>query len=145
MKVTDLMIGDWVNARDEEGGENDGEIIVNKYPIQIEANYGETILDNNGCERVDKDMEPIPLTHDIIKANGFELTEVGDNGPGTPRQNLNRYEKHECKTKWRDITMWYDRMTKNWCLHGINSIKLNYVHELQHAMRLCGIDKEITL
>ena len=136
MKAKDLMIGDWVK---HPNGQN--RITVIQDNDVVFTDYAEDI--SGACD-LDK-LEPIPLTHDIIKANGFELTEVGDNGPGTPRQNLNRYEKHECKTKWRDITMWYDRMTKNWCLHGINSIKLNYVHELQHAMRLCGIDKEITL
>ena len=63
-------------------------------------------------------IEPIPLTEEILKKN-----EISFNiGPGGKYQG---------------------------CIEGIN-IKveyniINYVHELQHALRLCGINKEIIL
>lgn len=130
--ATELMIGDWVS--------------LNGIPIKIQSINGPKgeLTINHHIYWVE-DIIPIPLTPEILKRNGFVLTEVGDNGIATPRNNINRYEKHECKTKWRDIIMWYDRITKKWCLHGINSIQLNYIHELQHALRLCGIKKEIEL
>jgi len=130
MKAKELMIGDWVAFLGD--------------PYQYTAN---DIASMAECEAkgIPTNTTPIPLTHEIITSNGFELIEVGDNGPGTPRKNVNRYEKWICKTTWIDIQMWYDRLTKDWCLHGVNSVKLKNVHELQHAMRLCGIKKEIIL
>ena len=126
----ELMIGDWYAFQG--------------HPYKCTASDIAALAE---CEEkgAPTDISEIPITPEILKRNGFILTEVGDNGIATPRKNINRYEKHECKTKWRDIIMWYDRITKKWCLHGINSIQLNYIHELQHALRLCGIEKEITL
>ena len=78
-----------------------------------------------GLEGVESDtickenmIEPIPLTEEILKKN-----EISFNiGPGGKYQG---------------------------CIEGIN-IKveyniINYVHELQNALRLCGINKEIIL
>lgn len=126
----ELMIGDWYAFRG--------------HPHKCTARDIASIAE---CEEkgAPTDISEIPITTEILKRNGFILTEVGDNGISTPRKNINRYEKHECKTKWRDIIMWYDRITKKWCLHGINNIQLNYIHELQHALRLCRIEKEIKL
>ncbi len=140
MTSKDLMIGDWV--------------LINSTPRKIQAVDGvdDEIMADDELYTIIEDryhsedrVDGVPITPEILEKNGFILTEVGDNGIATPRKNINRYEKHECKTKWRDIIMWYDRITKKWCLHGINSIQLNYIHELQHALRLCGIEKEIKL
>lgn len=125
MEVTELMIGDWVQVPSE----------LNRYKVvRTTLDMDEAVL-----------YRPVPLTHEIIKSNGFELFEVGDSGLGTPRKNINRYEEWICNTKWRDVIVWYDRLTKDWCLHGINSVKVKHVHELQHAMRLLHIDLVITL
>lgn len=124
MKATDLMINDLFYLVEPEDGHK---VVINIHPCDFE-------------EVIFGLLEPIPLTHEIIKANGFDLAEVGDNGIGTPRKLFNRYEKHECKTQWFDIIVWYDRMTKKWSLHGVNSVPLEYVHQLQHAMRLIGMN-----
>lgn len=148
MKASELMIGDWVSIDEPDRyagavGQIHSLIYHNEednvyFYVFIQGKFG--YLTKDVCSA---DIRPIPITHEIIKANGFELTDIGDNGPGTPRININRYERHDCKTKWYDITMWYDRNRKTWCLHGMNGIILRYVHELQHALHICGIEKEI--
>lgn len=61
-------------------------------------------------------LEPIPLTPEILEKNGFS------------RNGLH-------------IAL-FDRRGGDDFLGASN---LQYVHELQHAMRLCGIEKEIVL
>ena len=65
-----------------------------------------------------EDIFPIPLTYGILEKNGFSATV----GPGGLFQLA---------------------------LEGLNvRVDFNivrYIHQLQHALRLCGIDKEITL
>ena len=81
------------------------------------------------------EVKPIPLTSEILEKNGFVEQEYG----------------------WRKLN------AANWCIYinifngkeryalsvlGINTqVTLHgyYVHELQHALRLCEIDKEIVL
>ena len=67
-------------------------------------------------------LQPIPLTPEILEKNGwFPLDEY-------------RYEGDIALAKGRN----YFRL-KN------TTICINSVHELQHALRLCGIDKEIEI
>lgn len=138
MKAKELMIEDWVSHKD-----------VFQKVVGIDAMPAERVTLLDGQDFVGRygtdEIEPVPLTHEIVRSNGFELCEVGDNGPATPRKNLNRYEKWMYKTTWHDIVLWYDRMTKHWCLHGLNAVRLDKVHELQHALRFCGIQQEIKI
>ena len=135
MKTTDLMIGDWVMYGDEE--------------LQVLAMDDIAVYANKqrhgwiGYEN----LEPILLTDEILKKNGFELVGVGDNGPATPKANINRYEKWECKTIFQTFYLYYDRRSEYYSLNAFsNHINdIIYVHELQHAMRVCGIKKEIEL
>ncbi len=88
-------------------------------------------------------LEPIPLTTEILEKTGFKRTEI--------------YEKYE----------WYERHSEVWIIMGdpndgekLNVVHIDdwqhripvcyhntikYVHELQNALRLCRINKEITL
>ena len=156
MDVKELMIGDWVYGLVEDN-EMVGKII-GKHPAKIVK------LDENGdysaqCpytfdELYDGDgrliddfcwygCEPIPITPEILEKNGFEL-----------------YDVHMFGSDWY---RWTDN--KNSILFDISSAPLRcsvikkvgrkgsctydgviqYVHELQHALRLFGINKGIQL
>ena len=132
MKANELMIGDWVQT---PNGCRRVEELSSKNVIIEWSDYGCTV----------EDVLPIPLTKEIMEKNGFTIVDVGDNGPSTPPKNRNRFEKWFCQTTWQDIYVWYDRLMKNWCLHGINQVHFNSVHMLQHTFRLYGITKEIEL
>ncbi len=132
MKANELMIGDWVTTSD---GNRKVEKLSKNWILEWEDGYMCTV----------SDIIPVQLTDSIMKINGFSIVEVGDNGPSTPPKNINRFEKWFCRTTWQDIYVWYDRLMKKWCLHGINQVHFNSVHMLQHAFRLCGIEKEIEL
>ena len=124
MKANELMIGDWVKCTDPrcEGHQVD--------------------LIDNGNEEVGLDGEidnfeniiPIPLTPEILEKNGFK----------------NRGAQFFCDNIgmiwWKDNIFMFSKYTRHEDLPTENiSINIGYVHELQHALKLCGIDKEVEL
>ena len=129
MKASELMFGDWVNLSKGNWSENRQVGLVD-----IEMIAESVYL-----------AKPIPITPEILEKNGIKLEEVGDNGISTPPTWRNRFEKWVLRTQWKDTFIWYDRTAKYWHLHDMGAAKLLYVHELQHALRLCQIEKEIEL
>lgn len=134
------MIWDWVKVTDSDewffgivcGIDRDNVLVV-KPGHSIGYPYAEECL------------EPVPLTPEILEKNGIKLLEVGDNGVATPAKDRNRFEKWEMHTQWKDTYLWYDRLCKYWLLNNMGGARLHFVHELQHALKLCGIEKEIIL
>ena len=139
MKVTDLMIGDWVYRKRSY----DNELIL----CQIIATNrkGCTIEFNNGSSWSGEwigDIEPIPLTPEILEKNGFE--------PDCDK----KYYKNK---NWSNLIIRHciECYEKDFCvgemLYCYDTPQFNswfsvlYVHELQHTLKLCGIDKEIVL
>ena len=87
-------------------------------------------------------LDPIPLTPEILEKNGFSLDEYG--------------EWYECEVSVKERNYWVNVAFRNDSVSvydldiltgGRSSICIhkNYVHELQHALRLCQIEKEIEL
>ena len=74
-----------------------------------------------------RDLEPIPLTPEILEKNGFS----------------ENYRAHDLSyaQSCGDVIGIH--------IYGTNGLMeemyFKYVHELQHALRLCGIEKEIKL
>jgi hypothetical protein len=122
MKANKLMIGDVVS--------------VNYTPLQITAlgTAKAGFLDARGemFYHYYDNIVPIPLTREILKANGINI-EVAPYTPNWIRCILNPNFFLE------------DRLKGFYHFNGNNLAKMQYVHELQHALRLCGIEKEIQL
>lgn len=135
MDIKELVIGDWIY--DCHDYYNRG---MKKKPTQLDR---EGLIDllcyctshddlDLGCM-----SQPIPLTKEILEANGFEKREkkyvYGD---------INKLE---------DVaSMWYSDFTHNrmiFNLYGKNGIidyypwGIVFVHQLQHALRLCGFNE----
>lgn len=137
LKIEDLMVGDWVNV----GGEPARILRLgiagrNKVKGLSGQIYG--FLTSS-------EIESIPITPEILRKNGFKCVAVGDSGPATPKRNYMRYEKWVLCTQWRDVELFFDRLTKRYKLQGCNGRTFTEVHILQHALRFLNIDKEITL
>lgn len=133
MNANELMTGDWVRCTDPK-------------PFRIEQIDGieELVYGDDGFFVDTADLQPIPLTKEILKKNWFKV------------RNMYIWE-------WRD----------NYCcakvkfahkigIDGetfdeppillqidthINSLNIivEYVHELQHALRMCGFEKDIII
>ena len=138
MDAKDLMIGDWVNFPiDITGGETEYDSQTSEYQpmriISISAwnnNAGEA----ESAEGVISDIEqlnPIPLTAEILEQNGFRKESYIEVVGG-----LDTYYLGEEIGSFR-----IHRLQKGYYQFGL--AKINFVHQLQHALRLCEIDKEI--
>ena len=84
-------------------------------------------------------IKPIPLTAEILEKNGYVKC-IG----GRSKKSLQLIGDGLYVSWWNDrIVIRYKRVL------GHPSAYLNcdcrYVHELQHALRLCGVKKEVVL
>ena len=129
LKVKDLMIGDWVmsfGAPHKVVG-----IRTDMFEPHIKTDMSDTWYE----EGIENLLEPIPLTPEILEKNGFE----------THPSNLRMFFEHD------DYRLCYylnssNRFTSFNNIDGslVQKVIVN-VHQLQHALKLCGIDKEIEL
>lgn len=134
MKAEELMIGDWVMNT------------YNRKPEQVcEIRERMVMLDYNDLYDYDE-IEPIPLTSEILEQNGFVTKDEQDYWAG--------YRSYTYKEGSTGITfrLFHDTGKYEWsgkCEISLNSlpywIRFKYLHELQNILRTCGIDKEITI
>lgn len=135
LQASDLSVGDWVRKADTKDVFQVAEILTNGV-IRLEGNRHLQHIEN---------LEPIPLTHDILMANGFECIAVGDKGVSTPKQHYMRYEKWRGETQWGYRELFFDRLTQKWRFNGMNEYPFKTVHQLQHAIRFSEWDKDISV
>lgn len=117
MKVEDLMIGDWYYW-EAEG---------KKYPMQVTKDT---------FKLSDEDIsnfQPISLTVEILEKNGFE------NINNKTRLSLEGDDFYFGYYSTNHMTV-YNKNTGT-LVHKV----INYIHELQHAITFCVINKEIKL
>lgn len=125
MKASELMIGDWIRYGSRFGivkAIKTGECL-----ILVSCNGNDELI----WETLDN-IESIPLTPETLENNGFNI-EIAPYTPDWKRCILNPNFFLE------------DRLKGFYHFNGNNLAKIQYVHELQHALRLCGIDKTIEL
>ena len=122
-KVTDLMVGDWIH----NNYTNDNYQLWPSFFSQA-TDFGKRMdatLEDCNCE-------PVPLTDAILKKMGFQYFH---------KNFASLSYDHPFKL---EMVEWPNGDEIGlWMLGGL--IKIRYVHELQHAFRLAGIDKEIKL
>lgn len=117
MKAEELMVNDWVSY---EGAKcKVAGFLYGKCEVTF-TRIGETIYDVPL-----KYILPIPLTREILEKNGW------------------RYNDAPFVQGWEQygITIINNRIT---CGQNV-SMKVEFVHELQHALKLCAIELEIKL
>lgn len=135
MKASELMVGDLIY----EGG------------------YIQHKVECLCPEEIDGMMEecysPIPLTPEILEENGFEYSSKESNSLS---RSFIYAETHN--HIWVEVSLYTLPINGCNCLvrietdsqtcGGINKVHncdIQSVHQLQHALRLCGIEKEITV
>lgn len=131
LRSIDLMIGDWV--------------LCHGKPMQIMEIFSDVV----NCEVWPydyADLEPIPLTAEILEKNGWkDISDHTLKGCETFRLHLEqRSFDYTLTLKMRDYFRLDSYDDRVYTLCEVN-FGFKYVHELQHALRLCGIDKEIIL
>ena len=137
MKTNELMIGDWV---------------MDITPVVIDAISNEDVCTyRNEYDYVTanpSNLKPIPLTTEILEKNGFENDFYEDESVADyVKVRLEGYSLR-CKANgWDDALV-------TWCnghlevvtdFNGEVRKDIEHIHQLQHALRLCGINKEIVI
>lgn len=122
MKPNELMVGDWVQNT----------FMGNKVPCKVVGISTDiTIEYQNRTRKYEalKEVEPIPLTAEILEKNGFDVMVCNDG------VKLFAYES-VCIKEYKGLFTFKISDCRK---------RINYVHELQHALKLCGIDIDIEL
>ena len=128
MTSKEIMVGDWVAFRG--------------HPYQYTADDIAAIAEHE-VKGLSTDTTEIPLTEEILNNNGFRflVSEIG------------KYKTHVHNNPYISCTFVTDSRTWMITVGAAGSTKkrfvevsmVKYVHELQHALKLCGIEKEIIL
>ena len=145
MKANELMIGDWVMVNDiEHTHPLQVAEIFNKCGAYYATLYWDGMPDNVNPETLTADVDkvlPIPLTPEILEKNGFEIMFDGE-----------LHESYSLDIEGFNIEFLIDKMGICQKLsmfdrlgNGVTIVECKYVHQLQHAMRIMGCDKEIEL
>ena len=133
MKANELMIDDWVYNKN-----------IDK-PIQIYPTiFSQMFRSNPNATTEDYNIFPITLTAEILEKNGFKARNryIWEQKDNYCCIKLNIAPKIEIEGEIfgePPILLQIDGAT-----FSLNII-IEYVHELQHALRLCEIEKEIEL
>lgn len=130
MKANELMIGDFVTFKDCQ---NDKEIIVIKiWHLSQEGNALVFIDDSKVLYEIaiDDEIVGIHLTSEILEKNGFTK--------GCGVWVIYRHPS----IKWFVL---YKKEFSYTISVGESEVSINYVHELQHILKLCGIEKNIII
>ena len=131
MKANELMVGGWAIRGN-----------ITEEPLRITdicASKNNVYLDLSGIpilEKIDK-INPIPLTPEILGKN----FESDDNNFGYQNYRLNANFIIEN----RGDRFCLVRIVERYYYATFFVCNINYVHQLQHAIYLLGIDKEIVL
>lgn len=144
MKASELMIDDWVSI--EEPNRYAGAIgQIKSLLYHNEDDYSYFYVFIQGKlgylykEVCSADIRPIQITPVILEKHGFE--NIGDDTyllKEKPYWFWVDFYNHEYGCEYDTSTYEYEDSERRLKLYGIP-----YVHELQHALRLCGIEKEI--
>lgn len=134
MKANELMIGDWVTAR--KWREKPFQLTrINENNKFFYGKIGDTYVGPFLIE----ELQPIPLTPEILEKNGWVSKRDGSGDFIYMRENTPGYGSN-------DMTVTKNIIGNFQMIHGsFNGIFVHYVHQLQHALHLCGIEKEITI
>lgn len=127
------MIGDLVTFKDCQ---NEEEIVVIKiWQLNQEGNAFVFIDDSKVLDEIaiDDEIVGIHLTPEILEKNGFVRH-------GNEYCNLQQWILKIGDKKYLSIEQ--DTQEEEFC---VETIWINYVHEMQHILKLCKIEKEIEL
>ena len=130
MKTNELMIGDWV--LDTRTGTP---LRVNPFMAMMEV----------------PEWNPIPLTPEILEKNGFDVVR-GNRIMGLQVSDRCTLRIGDGMKEMRvEMQNWGETEERKWFIEIRNlgsiilQLYIGYTHELQHALRLCKVDKEIVL
>ena len=152
MKENDLTVGDWVHRHYNSIYE--GEVSYDFRVTQLTRHYGDELLvwgestdgKHHGNLGSISQIEPIELTIEILEKNGWKnISNHTLQGRETYKLHIEQNSfDYYVTIKLRDYFRLDSLDDRVYTLCNMQ-FGCNYVHELQHALKLCGIDKDFRL
>lgn len=139
MKSNELQIGDWVNVTSKfvsvcENGAATSNTISNIETRAAKVNFltNKEIFTDASTIR-EFLLEPIPLTAEILEKNGWNELSWKDVKYHTGLTTAYKRDDYTIQIGYNELINMYD------IFNGFVSFKT--VHQLQHALRLCGLNE----
>lgn len=133
MKISELSVGDWVRTKDG----NVTVDIISPLEVVVMNDYG------NLCACMIEDIEPIPITAEILEKNGWSSDGMYAILRIDEHRHLEYYfHEHRLRKYFCGVDEWQNHAKVNDITFAVHCYS---VHQLQHALRLAGVDKEINL
>lgn len=129
LKISDLSVGDWVYVKWKSDDKWQGQIVAISCTESLEVRLIGDIPFEARCTI--EFVEPIPITPEILEANGWERNEEDE--------HMEYYDDPTSGIAHTKGTYRYRLETPE------ASVVCYFVHQLQHALRLTGVDKEIVM
>ena len=131
MRASDLMIGDYVT------------VTPSGMLIQVAATHKRKVAYHACTDKLSWVREgllrPIPLTREILEKNGFEYCEVH-------RMYLYLDDFFDIKIRQYSDMMWeFTYCNNEMNLPDTQIAGIGYVHHLQHALNMVGVEKDIII
>ena len=146
MDIKSLMVGDWVKIKTYGVSDKFERTEAYIYVKVAEIGSGLITVEYNNdikepyriCENTE--IEPVPLTPEILEKNGFEKT-WQDNFVYDNEDIGLIITFHPKETNYTNGTYNYIDIEKG-CV-TIMEMPIEFVHQLQHVLRLCEVSIEI--
>ena len=116
--------------------------------ITIDGGTGVCWIDSKdySCLVPCSDVERIPITPEILEKNGFEKLDFSHFQIGDRRLVLDADGRWDGPLSWHWVVTEMDTNAKGQpVVLDYYVATINYVHGLQHCLKLVGIDKEIQI
>lgn len=159
MKAEELMVDDWVLAEGKPVQVTNisvlgGDVIrvINPFMSYDIAYASNIIALSNGAKDINK-IEPIQITEEILKKNGFKndviaqkaiIAEGASNFSVILVSEDNRITLNNIDEHINSFNKWHVHIDTE-DMRTMCTSEITYVHELQHLLKLCKIEKEIVL
>lgn len=133
IRIEELSVGDWVQARLCKWDYDDADLTPPMRVVAISKDCVDLSFDANTPTIHSvfvEDIRPIELTPEVLKQIGCQ-----------------QIWKYRGQLKFNHEDFFADKRSDGgWDIVGnVWSIRATYLHELQHALRLAGIEREISL
>lgn len=135
MKANELFVGVWVTSKKWR----EKPFKITRINDSGKYYYGITAEGSQVGPFLIEELEPIPITVEMLEKNGFETEDAKDGGfvLCDDFYDIFIYE-------WSD-SIWVARYESTEMNIPFEQATMSYVHELQHFLRASGFEKEIEL
>lgn len=149
MKISDLSVGDWVRYDDRicqiaeihQLSYNFGSKEIIRFPSV--TLYYEDDMPTYRESVILKDIHPIPITAEILEKNGWGTDGMYAFLRIDEHRHLEYYfHEHRLRKYFCGVDEWQNHAKVSDITFAVHCYS---VHQLQHVLRLAGVDKEINL